>query len=66
MRSRTTVMSLISPVYTFLVVKTTEVPGLPFIFVVHSAAVRPCTGTPSMAVISSPQRKPSLSAGEPL
>ena len=54
MRSRTTGMSSVSPLRSFLTVKTTVEPGSPFIRELASEAVRPATLTPSMAVISSP------------
>ena len=70
MRSRTTGTSMTSPFFQvapsriFLTVKTTVVPGLPFIRSEACWLVRPCVVTPSMAEISSPQTRPDRAAGE--
>ena len=64
MRSRVTVMSVSSPLRSFLTWKTTCVPGSPRIFSLHCWEVRPTTVCPSMARISSPHTSPYFWAGE--
>ena len=65
MRSRTTGMSRVSPVCTFFTLKTTVVPGLPFILSLLSLVSSPFVGRPSISRISSPHCSPFLCAGEP-
>ena len=63
-RSRVILTSTVSAVRTLCTRKVTEVPGLPFIRSEDSCEVSPAVVAPSMATISSPQRRPARAAGE--